>query len=154
MAAALRIQHGSGWTITVLRSMGLSDNLELSNQFTIRRKRKHDRDSARKVCLKYKKQRLEARYGSSVVNSPDSSYGSLPAEPDIPQNELFQLCLERLERIQKTAKQIEEISEMTADQADDESGEWMMLHRERVTASSFGDIGKEKEINICHTSGY
>ena len=66
------------------------------------------------------------------------------AEPYIPQNELFQLCLERLERIQKTAKQIEEISEMTADQADDESGEWMMLRRECVTASSFGDIAKRR----------
>ena len=144
MAAALRIQHGSGWTTTVLQSMGLRDELQLSNQFTIRRKRKHNCDSARKVCLKYKKQRLEGRYGSSVVNSPDSSYGSLPAEPDIPQNELFQLCLERLERIQKTAKQIEEISELTADQVDDESGEWMMLRRERVTASSFGDIVKRR----------
>ena len=124
--------------------MGLSDDLELSNQFIIRRKRKHNCDSARKVSLKYKKQRLEARYGSSVVNSPDSSYGSLPAEPDITQDELFQLCLEHLERIQKTAKQIEEISELTADQADDESGEWMMLRRERVTASSFGDIVKRR----------
>ena len=28
----------------------------------------------RKISLKYKKQRLEGRYGSSVVNSPDSSY--------------------------------------------------------------------------------
>ena len=144
MAAALRVQNGSGWTTTVLQSMGCTDNLELSKQFTIRRKRKHDHDLARKLSLKYKKQRLEAHYGSSVVNSPDSSYGSLPAEPDIPQNELFQLCLERLERIQKTAKQIEEISEMTSDQADDESGEWMMLRRERVTASSFGDIAKRR----------
>ena len=124
--------------------MGCRDNLELSNQFTIRRKRKHDHDLARKVSLKYEKQRLEARYGSSVVNSPDSSYGSLPAEPDIPRNELFQLCLELLERIQKKAKQIEEISEMTTDQADDESGEWMMLRRERVTASSFGYITKRR----------
>ena len=35
--------------------MGVRDDLELSNQFTFRRKRKHDRDSARKVCLKYLK---------------------------------------------------------------------------------------------------
>ena len=94
-------------------------------------------------------QRLEACYGSSVVNSPDSSYGSLPAEPDIPQNEyssqIFQLCLERLERIRKTAKQIEEIREMTADEADDKSGEWMMLCRERVTTTSFGDIAKRRK---------
>ena len=54
MAAALRIQHGSGWTTTVLQSMGLSDELQLSNQFSIRRKRKHNCDSARKVYLKYK----------------------------------------------------------------------------------------------------
>ncbi len=91
------------------------------------------------------KQRLEARYDSSVVNSPDSSYGSLPAETDIPQIELFQLCLEHLERIRKTTKQIEEISEMTAEQADDESGEWMMLRRKRLTASSFGDIAKRRK---------
>ena len=144
MAAALQVQHGSGWTTTVLQSMGYSDNLKLSNQFTIRRKRNHDHHLARKVSLKHKKQRFGARYGSSVVNSSDSSYGSLPAEPDIPQNELFQLCLEHLERIQKTAKQIEKISELTADQADDKPGEWMMLHRERVTASSFGDIAKRR----------
>ena len=49
-------------------------------------------DAARKISLKYKKtEALEARYGASVVNSPDSSYGSLPAEPDIPQDELFRL---------------------------------------------------------------
>ena len=90
------------------------------------------------------KQRVEARYGSSVVNSSDSSYGSLPAEPDIPQNDLFQLCLEHLERIQKTAKQIEEISELTADQADGESGEWMMLRCKRVPTSCFGDIVKRR----------
>ena len=59
MAAALRIQYGSGWTTTVLQSIGLSDELQLSNQFTIRRKGKHDRNSARKVCLKYKNRGLK-----------------------------------------------------------------------------------------------
>ena len=53
---------------------------------------------------------------------------------------MFQLCLERFERIQKTAKQIE----LTADQANDESGEWMMLRHERVTTSSSGDIVKRR----------
>ena len=103
-----------------------------------------------RVCLKYKKQRLEACYGSSVVNSPDSSYGSLPAEPDIPQNDLFQLCLECLERIQKTAKQIEEISELTAYQADDESGEWMMLCRERIAASSLVILLREGHQHLLY----
>ena len=60
MAAALWIQHGSGWTTTVLQSMGLSDELQLSNQFTIRRKQKHNRNSARKVCLKYKNKGLKS----------------------------------------------------------------------------------------------
>ena len=35
MATALWIQHGSGWTTTVLQSVHLSDELQLSNQFTI-----------------------------------------------------------------------------------------------------------------------
>ena len=56
MATALRIQYGSALTTTVLQFMGVRDDLELSNQFTIRQKRKHDRDLARKVCLKYKKE--------------------------------------------------------------------------------------------------
>ena len=106
MVAALRIQYGSGWKTNVLQFMGISDDLELS---TIRQKRKHDRDSTRKVYLKYKKQMLEACHGSSVVNSPDSSYGSLPAEPYIPQDKLFQLCLEYLERIQKTAHRLKQL---------------------------------------------
>ena len=126
--------------------MGVNNDFELSNQFTIRRKWKHDHDSARKVCLKYKKQGLKVRYGSSVVNLPDSSYGSLPTEPDIPQDELFKLCLEYLERLKKTARQIEAISELTAD---DESGEWMILRCERVTVSYFGDMhSQEKKINM------
>ena len=144
MAAALRVQHGPGWTATTLMAMGNTRELDLLDQFTTRRKRKHVKDSARKISLKYKKQRLDTRYGSSVVNSPDSSYGSLPAEPDVDQNELFRLCRERLERLHKSAREIEEISELTADQADDESGEWIMLRRERVTASSFGSIVKRR----------
>ena len=30
-------------------------------------------------------------------------------------------------RVQKSAKQIDEVSKLTADQANDESGEWIML---------------------------
>ena len=69
MAAALRVQHGPGWIGTVLTSMGISGQLQLLDQFTNRRKRKHVQDAARKISLKYKKQRLETRYSASVVNS-------------------------------------------------------------------------------------
>ena len=34
---------------------------------------------------------------------------------------------------------------MTANQANDESGEWMMLRRKCVTASSFGNIVKRRK---------
>ena len=85
MAAGLRVQHGPGWIGTVLTSMGISGQLQLLDQFTNRRKRKHIQDAAKKSP---KKQRLETRYSASVVNSPDSSYGSLPAEPDIPEDDV------------------------------------------------------------------
>ena len=42
------------------------------------------------------------------------------------------------------AMQFEAIRELTADQANDESGEWMMLRHERVTTFSFGAIVKRK----------
>ena len=67
MAAALRVQHGLGWTATTLMAMGNTRELDLLDQFTTRRKRKHVKDSARKISLKYKKQRLDTHYGSSVV---------------------------------------------------------------------------------------
>ena len=40
--------------------------------------------------------------------------------------------------------QFEAYRELTADQANDKSGEWMMLRHERVTAFSFGAIVKGK----------
>ena len=90
MAAALRVQHGTGWTIPVMHSMGITSGLEQLEKLTNRRKQKHDLDSARKVSLKYKKQRLEVRYGTSVADSsPDSSYGSMPVEKDLDQDELL-----------------------------------------------------------------
>ena len=41
------------------------------------------------------------RYGQPTVNSsPDTLYGSDPAEPDIPADELKRLCQEYLARLQ------------------------------------------------------
>ena len=108
------------------------------------KKWKHVKDSARKISLKYKKQTLETHYSSAVVNSPDSSYGSLQAEAGIDQAKLLRLCSECLERLHKSAREIEEISELSADQADDGLGKWIMLHPECVTPSSFGSIVKRR----------
>ena len=99
MAAALRVQYGPGWTTSVLSSLGIQSSI--CDEFTNRRKRKHDKDSARKILLKYKKQRLMTRYGQPTVNSsPDTSYGSDPAEPDVSADELKRLCQEYLARLQ------------------------------------------------------
>ena len=59
MAAALRVQHGPGWTETVLMSMGIGGELQLLDQFTNRRKRKHVNDAARTISLKYKNRGLK-----------------------------------------------------------------------------------------------
>ena len=41
------------------------------------------------------------RYGQKTVkSSPDPSYGSNPAEPDVPADELKRLCQEYLIRLQ------------------------------------------------------
>ena len=99
MAAALRVQFGPGWTTSILNSFGIQSTV--FDKFTSSRKRKHDRDTARKITLKYKKQRLMTRYGQQTVKSlPDPSYGSNPAEPDVPVAELKHLCQEYLMRLQ------------------------------------------------------
>ena len=58
MAAALRMQHGPGWTATALMAMGNTRELDLLDQFTTRRKRKHVKDSARKISLNIKSRGL------------------------------------------------------------------------------------------------
>ena len=99
MAAALRVQFGAGWTTSILNSFGIHSTL--CDEFTNSRKRKHNRDSVRKISQKYKKQRLVARYGQQTVkSSTDSSYGNNPVEPDIPPDELKRLCQEYLTRLQ------------------------------------------------------
>ena len=97
--AALRVQFGPGWTTPILSSFGIQSTI--CDEYTSSRKRKHDRDTARKITLKYKKQRLMTRYGQQTVKSlPDPSYGSNPAEPDVPVAELKHLCQEYLIRLQ------------------------------------------------------
>ena len=83
MAAALHVQFGPGWTTSILNNLGIHSTL--CDEFTNSCKRKHEQDSARKISLKYKKQRMMTRDGQQTVKSlPDSSYGSNPAEPDMP----------------------------------------------------------------------
>ena len=43
-----------------------------------------------------------------------------------------------------TDKEIEQIITRTVDQGDDQSGEWVVQRRGRVTASIFGDIVRRK----------
>ena len=142
MAAALRVQYGPGWTTSILNQMGIQSQPQ--DEYTKRRKQKCELDNARKVCLKYKKRRLESRGHSCTNSSLDSSYGSTPAEPDIPEVELLQLCKEHLDRLKVSSEDIDNICQCTIDQNDDISGKWMKQRRGRVTASSFGAIAKRK----------
>jgi len=100
MAAALRVQFGPGWTTPTLANFGIHSSI--CDNFTTTRKRKYDHDSARKISIKYKKQRLMARYGPQAVNSTgtDQTYGSNPVEPDVCADELKRLCQEYLARLQ------------------------------------------------------
>ena len=142
MAAALRVQYGPGWTTSILRQIGIQSQPQ--DQYMKRRKQKCDLDNARKVCLKYKKRRLESRGHLCTDSSLDSSYGSSPAEPDIPVVELLRLCKEHLERLKVSSEDIDNITRSTVDQNDDSSGEWIKQRQGRVTASSFGAIAKRK----------
>ena len=98
MAAALHVQFGPGWMTPILNSFGIQTTI--CDEYTSSQKRKHDRDTARKITLKYKKRRLMTCCGQQTVKSlPDPSYGS-KAEPDVPVTELKHLCPEYLIRLQ------------------------------------------------------
>ena len=53
MAAALLVQFGSDWTTSILNNFGIHSTV--CDEFFNSRKRKHDRNSARKISVKYKK---------------------------------------------------------------------------------------------------
>ena len=89
----------------------------------------------------------------------DSSYGSVPAEKDLDQDELLRLCREHLQRMKMSVEEINDIIKGTTDQAEDDSGEWFVLHQECVTASlvikrqsSFVPLVIQKQIppDSCH----
>ena len=46
MAAALQVQYGPGWTTSILNNMGIQSSI--CDEFTNRRKQKHDK----KQCMK------------------------------------------------------------------------------------------------------
>ena len=95
MADSSLVQFGSEWTTSILNSFGI--HTTVSGKFNNNQKRKHDRDSAHKISLKYKKQQLMTRCDQQTVKcSPDSCYGSNPSEQDILCDELKWLCREYL----------------------------------------------------------
>ena len=54
------------------------------------------------------------------------------------------MCSECFETLHKSANERDEISEVASNQADDESGEWIMLYQEHVTASFFVSTVKRR----------
>ena len=107
MASALRVQYGAGWTTSILNQIGIQSQLQ--DESTKRRKRKCELDNVRKVCQKYKKQRLESHGHTCTDSSLDSSYGATPAEPDIPEVELLWLCKEHLDCLKVSSEDTDNI---------------------------------------------
>ena len=75
MAAALRVQYGSGWVTHVWRSLFYIAS-DIVGIHDAQIKLKHFMDSARKDTLKHKKQLLNKCY-----SRPDSSYGDTTVHP-------------------------------------------------------------------------
>ena len=95
MAAALRIQHGTGWLADVWK-LALSCVGDVLVKFSKNRKRHHTTDIARKIKDKYKKQQLMSKSGPC---HQDTSYGKVPAQPDNSPDELQHLCKEYIQRL-------------------------------------------------------
>ena len=102
------------------------------------RKRKHFLDSARKVTLKYKKQRFVNKCHSKL----DSSYGDTALHPDIPSTELDQLCKDYLDRLQVSEAEQQQMVVATSQQSDDPTGCWAQERHDRITSSHFGEVCK------------
>ena len=67
MAATLHVQFNPGWMTSILNCFGIQSTV--FDKYTNSRKRKHDRDNAHKINLKYKKQQLMTHYSQQTVKS-------------------------------------------------------------------------------------
>ena len=142
MAAALRVQCGPDWIAQVWRRLGFNiPALDVVDTHGNRRKRKHTLDSARKVLVKYKRQRLMSKL---VPSNQDTSYGVAAAQVDVTIDELQVLCREYLPRLVVTEQQQQQLALRTTQQANDPSGEWGKQRKIRITASHFGEVCKRR----------
>jgi len=87
MAAALRVQYGTGWLAHICKQLFQSE-CDITNTFANRRKL--NLDNGRKMLQKYKRQHVITKTGLS--QSTDLSYGYTAVQPDI--SSLDQVCRE------------------------------------------------------------
>ena len=135
MAAALCLQLGPGW-VAALWQQHFGEPEAAMLQFSNSQKRKHEKDCARKISQKYKRQRLTVHHGVSPTKS-DHAYGDNAIQPDIEPTVLKSLCEDYLGRLTVSEKESADIATRTVLRAEDNTGEWELQRKGRLTASHF-----------------
>ena len=164
MAASSRVQFGSEWTTSILNSFGIHSTV--CDEFNNSWKRKHDRDSAHKISLKYK----NSNWWQGMT-SKQSNVHLIHAMGAIHQSQMFYVmswsdsaesiwdtCRYKIlcsnssivelhhnaSLLQVISEKINQITIRTVDQGDGQSSEWVVQRCGRVTTYIFGDILRQK----------
>ena len=141
MAAAVRLQLEPGWVAALWQRHFKEPEAEMF-QFSNSRKRKHEKDCVKKISQKYKRQRLAVHHGVSPAQS-DHTYGDNAIQPDVELTVLKSLCEDYFGRT-VSEKESADIATRTVLQAEDDTGEWELQRKGRLTASHFGEIAKRR----------
>ena len=144
MTAGLSMILGPGWIETTWKRLFGSCST-ITETFSNRRKRKHERDTQRKSSDAYKKARIEKRYHLTPAIT-DKDYGPEAITPtNSSQDELRLICNEYLTSLQVTVEQATELTRETVDQDPSLNSLWQQLRRPRLTASAFGTVIKRRK---------
>ena len=144
MAAGLSMTLGPGWIEDTLKYLFGSCS-SVTETFSNRRKRKHERDMERKSSDVYKKARIEKRYHLAPA-ATDNDYGPEAITPtNTTQEELQHICNEYLQSLQVTMEQASKLTRATMNQDPSLNSLWQQLRRLRLTASVFGTVIKRRK---------
>jgi len=154
MTAGLSLTLGPTWAVDTWNHLFTTPS-PIAEMHANRRKRKHEKDTARKATSTYKCARLQKKYHLEPAIA-DKDYGPDATAPNLTtQSELRDICKEFLKSLQATETRAAELARSTSDQDPAPNSLWQRLRSVWLTASKFGTIIKcqskfEKLVETIH----
>ncbi len=137
----MRWQHGHDWHTKAWERVTNTPAGPVLQSHVTGVDKKHKIDTARQqTSIRCGQQQGTMRRQMELLRHRGLAYGLNAAQPDIPKEQLQEICCTYLRSLHVSPQQALDIEEATRQQADDTSGLWYEVRRPRLTGSRFGEV--------------